>query len=362
MPRGGLEITSEKMKAVVMTGPNEFGVELVDIPQPGPQEVLVRVKAVAICGSDPKVFSGGYRSIGWPPQYPAIPGHEWAGEVVVLGEGAAGFKVGDRVAGEAHCGCSVCSNCKAGLYNLCVNYGKVQNGHRHYGFTYQGAFAQYNAYNTRALAKLPDNVSFEEGSLVDTAGTALQATRLTGVTPGGYSVIFGPGPIGVLAAQIAKSMGSRTIVVGRRERLQLAKKLGAADRIVDIEKVQDVIASVREMTDGLGAHEVFECAGTPECVVQSVRVARKNGRVAFISLPTLDEMPIPYKTLVMNQITVYGSRANPNCSEKVIELLSMGKINAKDLITHTFPIDEIHQAMDTFVNRRDGAMKVVVKP
>jgi L-iditol 2-dehydrogenase len=358
----GLDIMSEQMKAVVMRGPNEFGVEMVDIPKPEPTEVLVRVKAVAICGSDPKIFSGGYRSIGWPPAYPAIPGHEWAGEVVELGKGAVGFKVGDRVAGEAHCGCGLCSNCKAGLYNLCMNYGHVQSGHRHYGFTHQGAYAQFNAYNTRALAKLPDNVSFEEGSLVDTAGTALQAIRRTGVTPGGYSVTFGPGPIGVFVAQIAKSMGSRTIMVGRRERLQLSKKLGAADLIVDIEKVKDVIASVREMTDGLGAHEVFECAGTPECIVQSVRVARKNGRVAFISLPTLDEMPIPYKTMVMNQITVFGSRANPNCSEKVIELLSMGKINAKDLITHVFSIDEIHQAMDTFVNRLDGAMKVIVTP
>lgn len=353
---------SEQMKAVVMRGPNEFGVEMVDIPKPAPKEVLVRVKAVAICGSDPKIFSGGYKSIGWPPYYPFVPGHEWAGEVVELGEGATGFQVGDRVAGEAHCGCGVCANCKAGMYNLCMNYGKVANGHRHYGFTWPGAYAQYNAYNTRAIAKLPDNVSFEEGSLVDTAGTALQATRLTGVTSGGYSVTFGPGPIGIFAAQIAKSMGSRTIMVGRRERLQLSKKLGAADCIVDIEKVKDVIATVREMCGGLGAHEVFECAGSPECVVQSVRVARKNGRVAFVSLPTIDEMPIPYKTMVMNQITVYGSRANPNCSEKIIELMAMGKLNAKDLITHVFPIDEIHKAMDTFVNRIDGAMKVVITP
>jgi L-iditol 2-dehydrogenase len=351
----------EQMKAVVMRGPNEYGVEMVEIPKPVANEVLVRVKAVAICGSDPKVFSGGYRSIGWPPAYPAIPGHEWAGEVVELGPGVTQFKVGDRVAGEAHCGCGVCPNCKAGLYNLCMNYGKVAAGHRHYGFTYQGAYAQYNAYHTRSLTKMPDNVSYEEGSLVDTAGTALQATRLTGITPGGFSATFGPGPIGIFATQIAKSMGSRTIMVGRRERLQLAKKLGA-DCIVDIEKVKDVVGAVREIADGLGVHEVFECAGTPECVIQAVRVCRKNGRVAFVSLPTVDEMPIPYKTMVMNQIAVMGSRANPNCSEKVLELLGQGKINVKDLITHMFPIDEIHKAMDTFVNRIDGAMKVVVTP
>jgi len=352
---------SEQMKAVVMRGPNEYGVEIVDIPKPAPNEVLVRVRAAAICGSDPKVFAGGYRGFGWPPAYPAIAGHEWAGEVVEIGSQVTTFKVGDRVAGEAHCGCGVCPNCKAGLYNLCMNYGKVAAGHRHYGFTYQGSYAQYNAYNTRALTKMPDNVSFEEGSLVDTAGTALQAIRLTGITPGGFSATFGPGPIGIFAAQIAKSMGSRTIMVGRRERLQLSKKLGA-DCVVDIEKVKDVVAAVREIADGLGVHEVFECAGSPECVVQSVRVCRKNGRVAFVSLPTVDEMPIPYKTMVMNQITVYGSRANPNASEKVLELLGQGKINVKDLITHVFPIEEFSKAMDTFVNRLDGAMKVVVNP
>lgn len=352
---------SDKMKAVVMRGPNEYAVEQVDIPKPGFKEVLVRVKSVAICGSDPKIFSGGYLSIKWPPKFPFTPGHEWAGEVVALGEGVTDFKPGDRVAGEAHCGCGSCPNCKAGLYNLCSNYSKVDAGHRHYGFTYPGAYAEYNAYNTRAIAKLPDSISYDEASLVDTAGTALQAVNLMGITPGGYSATFGPGPIGMFAVQIAKAMGSKTIMVGRRERLQLSKKMGA-DNIVDIEKVKDVVAEVRAITGGVGADEVFETAGTAETVVQSIRVAKKNGRVAYVSLPTADEMMIPYKTIVMNQITVYGSRANPNCSQKVIELMAQGKLNAKDLITHRFPIDAIHEAMNTFVNRIGGAMKVVVNP
>ena len=143
-----------KMRAVVMRGPGEFGVEMVDIPTPGYKEVLVRIKAVSICGSDPKVFNGGFMSIGWPPAFPFTPGHEWAGEVVALGEGVTDYKVGDRVAGEAHCGCGTCDNCQRGMYNLCLNYGKVAAGHRHYGFTYQGAYAEYNAYNTKAIAKI----------------------------------------------------------------------------------------------------------------------------------------------------------------------------------------------------------------
>jgi L-iditol 2-dehydrogenase len=281
--------------------------------------------------------------------------------VVALGEGVTEFKAGDRIAGEAHCGCGHCANCKAGHYNLCLNYGRTAMGHRHYGFTTQGAYAQYNAYNVKSLTLLPDNISYEEGSLVDTAGTAYQAIRLAGITPGGYSVTFGPGPIGIFAMQIAKAMGSRTIMVGRGERLQAARRLGA-DHLVDYEGVKDVVAAVREITGGIGADEVFECAGTQEAVIQSVRCARKNGQVAFVALPATDEMLIPVKTMVMNQIAVHGSRANPNCSTMVLELMSLGRINAKEMITHRFAIDEIHQAMKTFVERIDGALKVVVTP
>jgi L-iditol 2-dehydrogenase len=352
---------SETMKAVVMRAPNEYGVEQVDIPTPGCKEVLVRVKAVAICGSDPKVFSGGYLSIHWPPVFPFIPGHEFSGEVVSLGAGVTEFKAGDRVAGEAHCGCGTCANCKAGDYNLCLNYGRSAMGHRHYGFTTQGAYAQYNAYNVKSLTLLPENISFEEASLADTAGTAYQAIRLAGITPGGYSVTFGPGPIGIFTMQIAKAMGSKTIMVGRRERLQAARKLGA-DHVVDYEGVEDVVAAVREITGGIGADEVFECAGTQEAVIQSVRCAKKNGHAAFVALPTTDEMLIPVKTMVMNQIAVHGSRANPNCSARVLELMSLGRINAKDMITHRFSLDDIHEAMKTFVDRIDGALKVVIRP
>ncbi|MBQ9932050.1 MAG: alcohol dehydrogenase catalytic domain-containing protein [Firmicutes bacterium] len=350
-----------KMRAVVMRGPGEFGVEMVDIPTPGYKEVLVRIKAVSICGSDPKVFNGGFMSIGWPPAFPFIPGHEWAGEIVALGEGVTDYKVGDRVAGEAHCGCGTCDNCQRGMYNLCLNYGKVAAGHRHYGFTYQGAYAEYNAYNTKAIAKIPDNVSFTEASLADTAGTAFQAVRLAGIVPGGYTVVIGPGPIGIFAMQMAKAMGSTTIMVGRGARLALAAKMGA-DYTVNYEECDDIVAKVREITGGIGADQAFECAGSSAAMAQCIRSVKKNGHVSIVSLPTQDEHPIPVKTMVMNQIHLHGSRANPNCGADVLSMMGSGMINAKDMITHEFDLADIQKAMDTFVNRLDGAMKVVVKP
>ncbi len=351
----------EKMKAIVLHAPNDFAYEEVDKPVPGYKEVLVKIKAISICGSDPKVFDGGYLKSGWPPSFPFTPGHEISGEVVELGEGVTEFQVGDRVAGEAHCGCGTCENCRKGMYNLCLNYGKVETGHRHYGFTYQGGYADYNAYNVKALTKIPDNISYEEASLADTAGTSLQAIRLTGIVPGGYTLVVGPGPVGLFCMELAKAMGSKTIMVGRRHRLEIAKDLGA-DYIVDFEKVDDVVGTVRGITGGVGVDQAYDCAGTDDALAQCIYSARKNGQVAFVALPTTDMHPIPTKTMVMNQIHLHGSRANPNCCKEVLELMSAGKINAKDMITHVFPLSEFPKALETFVKRLDGAMKVVVTP
>lgn len=285
----------------------------------------------------------------------------FAGEVVALGEGVTKFKVGDRVSGEAHCGCGHCDNCCKGFYNLCYNYGKPETGHRHYGFTYQGAYAQYNAYDIKALTKLPDNVSYNEASLTDTAGTALQAIRLTGVVPGGYSLIIGPGPIGIFAMEMAKAMGSKTIMVGRRDRLKLAEKLGA-DYIIDYEKVDDIVKAVRDITGGVGVDQAYECAGSDAAMEQTILATKKNGHVAFVALPTVDLHNIPVKTLVMNQIHLHGSRANPSCAKDVLELVSSGAIDAKGMITHVFPLSDFKNALEVFDKRLDGAMKVVIRP
>lgn len=351
----------QTMHAVVMHGPGRYFYEETKTPVPGPEEVLVKIRAVSICGSDPKLLDGGYRSISWPPRFPFIPGHEFSGEVACLGKNVTEFKIGDRVAGEAHCGCGTCENCRKGMYNLCLNYGKPETGHRHYGFTWQGAYAEYNVYNVKALTHVPDNVSFEEAALTDTAGTALQAIRLTKITPGGYTLVIGPGPIGIFAMELAKAMGSKTIMVGRRSRLDLAGRLGA-DYLIDYEQSEDVVADVKKITDNLGVDQAFECAGTDTAMKQCILSTRKNGNVAYIALPTVDEHAIPVKTMVMNQIHLHGSRANPNCAKEVLQMMSGGMIHAAGMITHTFPLADFSHAMEVFTKRLDGVMKVVVIP
>ena len=349
------------MKAVVLTEPGKHELREVPVPNPGPYEVLSRVRAVAICGSDPEIFNGGLAGF-WPPYYPFIAGHEWAGEVVALGKGVTNLKVGDRVAGEPHNGCGFCENCKAGRYTLCMNYGIPESGHRHYGFTSDGAYAQYAVHSNRTLTKMPDHVSFLEGSLCDTAAVSLHGIELTGITPGGFVVVLGPGPIGLLAMRLAKSMGAaKVIMVGRRSRLEAAKHLGA-DEVVDFEKV-DPVEAVREITRGRGVDEVFECSGAAGTLNQSINMVKKGGKVSLIGVPpeSVKEV-VPFRYIVHNEILITGSRADPNTMWQVVGMIASGKLNVKDLITHCFPIETYREALDVFVNRKDGAVKVVIEP
>ena len=197
----------ETMKAMTLVAYDKLQLATVPVPKPGPGEVLCRIKSVAICGSDPKMIHGDYAWTNWPPYYPFIMGHEWAGQIVALGEGVNDFKVGDRVAGEAHVGCGKCDNCKKGHYTVCLNYGKdghdggLDMGHRHYGFYWQGANAEYNVYKTSALHIIPDNVSYDVAAMTDCAGVAFHGVEMAGVTPGGTCVVIGPGPIGLCAMQ-----------------------------------------------------------------------------------------------------------------------------------------------------------------
>jgi L-iditol 2-dehydrogenase len=282
------------MKALVLTSPGAFEVREVAIPKPGQGEVLCRIRGVAICGSDPEIIRGGLAGI-WPPAYPFIPGHEWSGEIVEVGDGVIGFTPGDRVAGEAHKGCGYCRNCLEGRYNLCENYGRPETGHRHYGFISQGAYAQYNAYSIRSVNLLPPTISFREGALVDTVGAGLHGLELAGVRPGGTVVIIGPGPIGLLAMRFATALGAaRVIVVGRGARLKAAAAMGA-NAVVDIQQ-EDPVKAVRGLTDGLGVDLVCECSGAPGTFAQAVRMVRKGGKVSRSACARHGCRGLPYNT------------------------------------------------------------------
>ena len=338
---------SEKMKAIVMKAANCIALEEVAIPSPKDNEVLCLVEAVAICGSDINFIKGD--TIGsWPPYLPFVLGHEWSGTVAGTGRNVKNLKIGDRVAGEAHSGCGFCQNCKKGRYNLCLNYGKEDVGHRHYGHKSTGAYAQYGVFNNNSLTKLPNNVNFAAGAVLDAAGTGLHVIDQTGISVGGNVVIIGPGPIGMITATIAKAMGaSKIIMVGRKSRLQRASEL-CADEVIDFEK-EDVIKQVMKVTNGFGADEVFECSGATGTLNQAVQAVRKGGSIGIVGIPSPGHLEaIDNRKLIIDEIAIFGSRANPNVSARLLSMISSGLIDINKFITHVFYIDDYEKAFDYF--------------
>ena len=347
------------MRALVMRGPDDYGVEEVPVPKPGFQEVLVRMRAVALCGSDPPLLEGKSRKDGLPACLPFIPGHEGAGIVAEIGPGAEMFRPGDPVAAEAHLGCGWCQNCREGRYNLCLNFGRQETGHKQYGFTVQGCYAEYCVFHIRSVHRIPEGLSCEQGALADTLATALHGIRLAGVIPGGTAAVMGCGPVGMSASLLLKAMGSRVIICGRGDRLRKAALLGA-DEVIEYPSC-DVGKAVKALTDGLGADRVIECAGTEQSFRNSIASVKRGGTVAVIAMPAEDLCSLDLKAVVWNELTIVGSRGNPNCHEEVLRMMAAGLIDPSPMITHRFPLEQMREAVRTFHGRLDGSMKILIQ-
>ena len=347
------------MEALVVTQPGQVEIQQVPVPEPGPNEVLARVRAVSICGTDAHLVRGDYPGF-WPPAFPFTPGHEWSGEIVGLGPGAEryGWQVGDRVAGTSHDACGVCQKCVEGRYNLCENYGKP-GLHRQYGHNFTGADATYVVHGVKTVFRLPDELGFDEGALIDPASIALHVANRGGVRPGDNVAITGAGAIGLLSGDAALIRGAgRVIVVGRGSRLAKAAEMGF--ETVD-SNAGDPVAAVREMTDGLGADVVLECAGVPETVRWALAMLRRGGRCAAVGIPTQD-VTIPMQKLVLDELELVGSRASAGEMRRVIPHVTQGRMRVGEMITHRFPLAEYHRALETFNDRASGAIKIIVNP
>ncbi len=351
---------TREMEALVLTGPHAFEIRRVPVPKPRENEVLCRVRAIAICGTDAEIIAGTFKG-RWPRAYPFIPGHEWSGEVVAAGEVATtyGFSEGTRVAGTSHSGCGYCRMCRTGRYNLCFNYGREDLGHRQYGHYTQGAYAEYVVHTIRSVFPIPDAMPFDVAALCDTASIALHSVKRPGIQPGDVFVAVGSGGMGLLCAMCAKALGAaRVIVVGGGKRLERARALGF--EVVDYQD-GDPVARVRSLTGDRGADVAVDSAGAKDSVGQAIRMVRKGGRVAFTGIPK-EPSTIDFQKIVLEELDLYGVRANRDTMEEVIPLMADGRIPAGKLITHHFPLRDFATALRTFNARVDGALKVIVEP
>jgi L-iditol 2-dehydrogenase len=298
-----------------------------------------------------------------PPYGEFIFGHEYAGDVVAVGGSVDEFRVGDRVVVEAHMGCRRCENCIRGLYTACLNYGNRGRGHRANGFTTNGGLAEYAVNHVNTLYKIPDHVSYDEAVVVMTAGSPLYGLQVSGGYFAGETVaVLGPGPIGLMALQLVKALGAvRVILTGTRaSRLALGKELGA-DVTVNARE-EDPVAAVRQATEGKGADTVIDCAGGDETFDQAIKMTKPGGRiilVAFYHGPVTADLA----DAVRRNLTIYTERGEGGTSVgQALRLLAAGRIQAKPLVSHTFPLSRVHEGFDVLEKRTGDPMKVIFHP
>ncbi|MEL7105688.1 MAG: alcohol dehydrogenase catalytic domain-containing protein [Pseudomonadota bacterium] len=348
------------MDALVLTAPREFEIQEVPVPVAVDDEVLVKVDTTYICGTDPHIIQGDFPGF-WPPAFPFTPGHEWSGTIVQTGPKAAalGWSEGEAVCAISHVGCGYCKNCMKGRYTICLNYGKLDTGHRQHGHITPGAYAQYMVASVKSLYRVPDEMSLEYAANVDPLSIALYTVNRSRFEPGDDVLIMGTGPQGLMAQLCAQAMGAgRVIIAGSGERLDLAVKLGA----IGINyRETDVLEAVKDLTGGAGVPRVLECAGTAQSIQQSCLAAAKGGVVSMIGIPHSDPS-LPIKRMVLDEVELVGNRANPNTAEPAIAMLAEGRVDLKPLLSHKFPLSEFATALDIYEGRKDGAMKVAIKP
>jgi len=352
------------MKAWVLGGPDELFLRDKPTPVPGSAEVLVRIDAVAICATDLEVIHGGSPASiqgGLPFNKNFTPGHEYMGTVAALGPGVDEFEIGERVSVEIHAGCGQCKRCRQGMYTSCLNYGKPDKGHRANGFTTDGGFAEYAINHINTLARVPDTMSDAEATLVVTAGTSMYGlTELGGLVAGESVVVIGPGPIGLLAVAVAKALGASPVILTgtRNKRLAIGKGLGA-DRVINIAE-ENAVEVVKQLTGGIGADYVIECAGTEATLNQAIHMTNRGGKICLAAFPH-EPVTTDLAHLVKNNIYVYGIRGEGrSATRRAMALMAEKRFDATKIHTHTFPLADLPTALRYARDRVEDAIKVVV--
>jgi len=345
-----------KAKAAVLYKPFDLRVEEVEVREPADDEVVIRVKAVGICGSDIHFYKEG--KIGkFVVEKPLILGHEAAGEIVEVGKGVKERKVGDRVAIEPGIPCRKCEYCKGGRYNLCPDMKFLSCP------PYDGFFVEFAVVPWDFTFILPEGISFEEGAMVEPLSVGMQAAKRSGVSAGDTVAILGAGPIGLCTLQVVKAFGASPIIITDVVpfRLELAKKMGAT--YVINAKEEDVVAKINELTNGRGVDVTFECAGQTATTQITPYITKPGGVITLVGVTSEEVYPMPMLEIAhMRELDVRGVFRYANVHSLTVKLLGEGKLDAKPLITHSFSLDQAKEALDFVDKNKDKVIKGVIKP
>ena len=340
------------MKAGVVYGPRNIKVEEVDMPSPGPGEVLLEVKAAGICGSDLHYHRSDAAS---SPNGRIMGGHELSGKIVAVGEDVKRRKVGERVGVEPLLGCGECQFCSMGYYHLCSRLA-------HPG----GGFREYTALLEEKVFPLPDNVSYEEAATLDCLAVGVHAIHRGGVTVTDAVAVIGDGAIGLSSLEVAKAAGAkRTALIGHHQvNLDIAEKVGA-DIAVN-SAASDEVEAIMQLTGGAGCEVVIETVGGMTNTMESaVKIAKPGGTIVVIGM-FRKPVELNFGRLMRNEIDIifswsYSTWDGITEFDIALDMLARGELDAKSLITHRFPLDRISDAFQAALNKGDsGALKVLI--
>ena len=347
-------MTGTSMQTAVLHKAHDLRLEERPIPHPRPDEVLVAIRAVGVCGSDVHYWHEG-RIGDFVVQAPLVLGHECAGVVVEAGTAVTSLAPGDRVALEPGVPCRKCPACKAGRYNLCPDVVFMATP------PVDGSFAQYVVHPADFAYKLPDDVSLEEGALLEPLSVGIHAARRAGVGLGDTILVGGAGPIGLTALLAARAAGASRVIVSDvvPSRLEVAKRLGASD-VLDVRST-DLAGEVMRLTGGVGVDATIECSGAAASQAAGLEALRRGGVIVLVGLgaPTVT---FPATTLSNRELDVRGVFRYANTYPAAVSLVASGQVDLKPLVTHHFPLDRVGEAMETAHSRTGGAIKVVVHP
>ena len=343
------------MNALVLEKPNVLVMRQVEKPVPGPDEVLIRVKACAICGSDVHGLddSSGRR------HPPIVMGHEASGEVESVGPAVHGFAPGDRVVFNSTLSCGVCHFCVRGLQNMCVS-GKVY-GVSSDSYRLNGAMAEYIVVPSRILSHVPENVSYPQAAMVEPLSVALHAVNLADIRLGDSAVVFGAGTIGIMLIKLLKLSSCRSIIAVDIDdtKLELALASGAAHCFNPAKG--DLQRRVLDVTDGLGASLAFEAVGIPATTRLGIDCLRPMG--SFVLLGNLTpQIELPVQKVVLKQLKLVGSYCFAAEAETSLKLLASGDVKVDDLISAVVPLGEGPTMFRRLRDGEKGLRKVVLVP
>ena len=342
------------MKALLLSEYKHLEIAELPVPTAGPGEVLVRVAACGICGSDVHGYDGSSgRRIP-----PIVMGHEAAGKIAATGAGVAGFAAGDRVTFDSTVYCGTCAYCRRGEVNLCDN--RQVLGVSCGDYRRAGAFAEFVAVPAHIVYRLPDNLSFEEAAMLEAVSVAIHAVSLAQTSANATALVVGAGMIGLLIVQALHAAGCSRIFAADLDgsRLKLAQEVGAH---ATLSAKADVAKQVEKLTGGVGVDVALEAVGQTDSVKASIESVRKGGTVVLVG-NVAPEALIPLQKVVTRQIRLQGSCASAGEYPRAIELMASGAIQVKNLISATAPLTEGPLWFERLYTREPNLMKVVLRP